>query len=61
MALEALAKMAFKKPKQTPSEEMQDELEPIDNEDWWGRHKGYIDHRKKYPYGKPPKIKGEKE
>ena len=29
MALEALAKMAFKEPKKTPSEEMQDELEPI--------------------------------
>ena len=34
----------------TPSEKMQDELEPINNEDWWKRHKGFIDHRKKYPY-----------
>ena len=30
----ALAKLAFKKPEQTPSEEMQDELEPIDEPDY---------------------------
>ena len=46
--------------KKTYSEEMQDKIEPInDNNNWWGRHKGYIEHRKKYPYGKPPKIKDE--
>jgi hypothetical protein len=28
-------------------------------EDWWERHKSYIEHRKIYPYGKPPKIKDE--
>jgi len=36
------------KPKPTHSEEMQDELEPID--DWWKRHKSYIEHRKEFPY-----------
>ena len=46
--------------KKTYSEEMQDKIEPInDYNNWWGRHKGYIEHRKKYPYGKPPKIKDE--
>jgi len=46
--------------KKTYSEEMQDKIEPInDNNNWWGRHKGYIEHRKKYPYGKQPKITDE--
>jgi len=31
----------------------------VDKEDWWERHKSYIEHRKIYPYGKPPKIKDE--
>jgi len=29
-------------------------------EDWWDRHKSYIEHRKTYPYGRPPKIKDER-
>ena len=29
-------------------------------EDWWERHESYIEHRKTYPYGKPPKIKDER-
>jgi len=33
----------------THSEEMQDELEPIED-DWWERHKSYIEHRKEFPY-----------
>jgi len=28
-------------------------------EDWWERHKRYIEHRKEFPYGRPPKIKDE--
>ena len=31
---DALAKLAYKRPEQTPSEEMQDELEPIDEPDY---------------------------
>ena len=37
------------KEKPTHSEEMQDKLEPIE-EDWWKRHKSYIEHRKEFPY-----------
>ena len=47
------------KEEKTHSEEMQDKLEPIDDSDWWERHKGFIEYRKKYPYGKPPEIKDE--
>jgi len=31
-----------------------------EEEDWWERHKSYIEHRKIYPYGQPPKIKDER-
>ena len=30
-----------------------------EEEHWWERHKRYIEHRKTYPYGKPPEIKDE--
>jgi hypothetical protein len=30
-----------------------------EEEHWWERHKRYIEHRKIYPYGRPPKIKDE--
>ena len=30
-----------------------------EQEHWWERHKRYIEHRKKYPYGKQPKITDE--
>ena len=29
------------------------------NDNWWERHKGFIEYRKKYPYGLPPEIKDE--
>jgi len=45
------------KPKPTHSEEMQDKLEPIED-DWWERHKRYIEHRKEFPYY-PEKIRNE--
>ena len=35
--------------KYTHSEEMQNKLEPIED-DWWERNKSYIEHRKKFPY-----------
>ena len=44
--------------KYTHSEEMQNKLEPIED-DWWERHKSYIEHRKEFPYY-PEKNKSQK-